>query len=312
LSEALSAGLSSPEEVESVARKYNCKMERINVTQLTKYRHDYQKVMSAINRNKVATIKVQKASGGGKMRLTDEIREYVCKNYIEPARERGQKEITIRAGDIHNEMGLVSRMPAVCSALGSKMDKICNVEILKIDAPPSGQGANFYVTYKILSKELPRPKVMVYRKKSQADEIRAFVQRYYIEPARRKGQKRITINAGEVDRKMRLRRVPNVNNVLGGRKLQMECNIKLIETGGTLGSTTATYTYEILGLQESETELSDIGETTQGICCPSCGYDNDPENRFCEECGSKLNVCPNCGNDVKPTSKFCGKCGTRL
>lgn len=54
------------------------------------------------------------------------------------------------AGDIHTGKGLVSRMPSVCSALRSKIDKLCNVEILDIKAPPRGQGVNFYVTYKIL------------------------------------------------------------------------------------------------------------------------------------------------------------------
>lgn len=84
------------------------------------------------------------------MGLVDEIREFVCTRYIEPARRRGRKVITIRAGDVHADMGLASRMPAVCSALRTRIDQACNVEILEIEAPPSGQGANFYVTYRIL------------------------------------------------------------------------------------------------------------------------------------------------------------------
>lgn len=88
--------------------------------------------------------------GGIGLGLTDKIRKFVCENFIEPARKRGEKEITIRAGDVHSRMGLSSRMPAVCSALKSKIDRLCNVEILDIKTPLSGQGANFYVTYKIL------------------------------------------------------------------------------------------------------------------------------------------------------------------
>lgn len=37
-----------------------------------------------------------------------------------PARTRRQSELSLRAGDIHREMGLNNRMPAVVSVLGSK------------------------------------------------------------------------------------------------------------------------------------------------------------------------------------------------
>ncbi len=86
------------------------------------------------------------------MGLTEEIREFICKNYIQPAREKGKSRITIRAGDIHSAMRLVSRMPAVCSALSKKIEQMCGVKIIDIKAPPSGQGANFFVTYVIGEK----------------------------------------------------------------------------------------------------------------------------------------------------------------
>jgi len=45
-------------------------------------------------------------------------------------------------------------MPAVCSALKSKkMESIGSVRITDIKTPPKGQGANFYITYKIYSGE---------------------------------------------------------------------------------------------------------------------------------------------------------------
>src|SRR4029453_14164169 len=47
--------------------------------------------------------------------------------------------------------------------------------------------------------------------------------------------------------------------------------------------------------------------------CPSCGFENQPESQFCEECGAKLvRACPGCGRDVQPTAKFCPACGTPL
>lgn len=163
-------------------------------------------------------------------------------------------------------------------------------------------------------------KVMGSGKMKQADKIRDFVCKNYIEPARKKGVKQITVQAGEVDRKMRLGRVPNVNNALSGKKLQEMCEIRLIGTGGTSGSTTATYTYEILSkggdamIEEDlgESKTAEIRDTTPGLKCPECGFINDQDSRFCEECGSQLNICPNCGSLVKPTSKFCGKCGSKL
>lgn len=86
----------------------------------------------------------------GKENLTDSIRDFIWKTKIEPAKKRGLDRITIRAGDIHMAMGLKDRMPAVCSALKTKIDKMYNIEILTINAPPSGQGANCFVTYKII------------------------------------------------------------------------------------------------------------------------------------------------------------------
>lgn len=47
--------------------------------------------------------------------------------------------------------------------------------------------------------------------------------------------------------------------------------------------------------------------------CLNCGAENDPENRFCEECGAALQVtCPQCGEKVAPNTKFCPSCGHRI
>jgi len=55
------------------------------------------------------------------MKLADEIREFIYKEYIEPAQEHSQKQITIKASDVHDKMGLKNRMPAVTGALGTKI-----------------------------------------------------------------------------------------------------------------------------------------------------------------------------------------------
>ena len=47
--------------------------------------------------------------------------------------------------------------------------------------------------------------------------------------------------------------------------------------------------------------------------CPECQSENREGVKFCEECGSKMEiVCPNCGNKIPIGKKFCGECGQKL
>ncbi|MCJ7808313.1 MAG: AAA family ATPase, partial [Dehalococcoidia bacterium] len=47
--------------------------------------------------------------------------------------------------------------------------------------------------------------------------------------------------------------------------------------------------------------------------CPKCQAENREMVKFCEECGSKLElVCPSCGANIPPGKKFCGECGNTL
>jgi class 3 adenylate cyclase/tetratricopeptide (TPR) repeat protein len=47
--------------------------------------------------------------------------------------------------------------------------------------------------------------------------------------------------------------------------------------------------------------------------CPKCGSDNREGNKFCEDCGAKLELeCPACKTKISLGKKFCGECGTRL
>jgi len=67
----------------------------------------------------------------------DRIRQFVNKKYIEPARATGQSEVSIRAGDVHRDMGLRNRMPAVCSALDAKkFEKRYMVKLKERFGPP--------------------------------------------------------------------------------------------------------------------------------------------------------------------------------
>jgi 5-methylcytosine-specific restriction enzyme B len=80
---------------------------------------------------------------------SDKTRVYCRDNYIIPARVRGQKEVTIRSGDIHRELNFVNRLPLVCSALGSKkFDDLAGVKRKSIEGPTNGANTEF--TFQIL------------------------------------------------------------------------------------------------------------------------------------------------------------------
>ena len=56
-------------------------------------------------------------------RLADEIRAFANHTYVMPAREAGESQVSISIKDVHREMGLVQRYPAVKSALQGRLFK---------------------------------------------------------------------------------------------------------------------------------------------------------------------------------------------
>lgn len=70
------------------------------------------------------------------MTQADKIREFVKKNYIDPARQSGQKTVTVRASEIHKAMGLEKRFPAICGAIDTdKFIKFASVVLYKRTGP---------------------------------------------------------------------------------------------------------------------------------------------------------------------------------
>lgn len=48
--------------------------------------------------------------------------------------------------------------------------------------------------------------------------------------------------------------------------------------------------------------------------CPNCGYKNEGDVKFCQECGTPLapagpKHCTSCGAELAPGIRFCGECG---
>jgi class 3 adenylate cyclase/tetratricopeptide (TPR) repeat protein len=49
------------------------------------------------------------------------------------------------------------------------------------------------------------------------------------------------------------------------------------------------------------------------VKCPKCQFDNEADAKFCNRCGSKLEiVCPECGKSNRLDSQFCKECGHNL
>lgn len=83
----------------------------------------------------------------------ERIRQYLCQQ-VEVARKDGKTTIRFRAGDIHDTLGLVSSHPNVCQVLeGEKFREQAGVEFERyVYRPPSGQGANLEVEFRILRR----------------------------------------------------------------------------------------------------------------------------------------------------------------
>jgi hypothetical protein len=78
------------------------------------------------------------------------IREYIRSRYLEPARQRRETLVTIRAGDIHKELGLRNRVPNVCQVMESRLlEKEAGVKVSSKQGPPSGRGTTLTVTYTV-------------------------------------------------------------------------------------------------------------------------------------------------------------------
>ncbi len=84
---------------------------------------------------------------------------------------------------------------------------------------------------------------------NSAQDIRSFLIERYIKPARRRGDKRVKIVAGEVHRGLNLtNRVPNVCQVLESKKFRQENQLEIEERSGPPSGmgTRMTYVYRLL------------------------------------------------------------------
>jgi 5-methylcytosine-specific restriction enzyme B len=83
------------------------------------------------------------------MSYADDVRIYCKKNYVDVARGKGEKTVSIRSGDVHAALGYKNRYPLVCSAIGSnKFEELCGIRRIAVDGPING--VNTVFTYELL------------------------------------------------------------------------------------------------------------------------------------------------------------------
>src|SRR5581483_2341494 len=76
------------------------------------------------------------------------IREFLQREYFEPARRRRERLVTVRAGDVHRKLGLRNRVPNVCQVMESKLlQKEAGIKVSSKQGPPSGRGTTLVLTY---------------------------------------------------------------------------------------------------------------------------------------------------------------------
>jgi 5-methylcytosine-specific restriction protein B len=80
----------------------------------------------------------------------DHVREYARREYIEPARRRGDSTVRIVAGDVQKAVKLSNRAALVCQALKSrKFLKENHLALEKWEGPPGGMSTTVQAVYRL-------------------------------------------------------------------------------------------------------------------------------------------------------------------
>jgi len=84
------------------------------------------------------------------MGLNEEVQKHVKVTYLDPARQRGESTVRIKAGDVHRDLHWSNRVPSVCTTLSSqKFQRETGLELVSKDGPPSGYSTTVVFTYNL-------------------------------------------------------------------------------------------------------------------------------------------------------------------
>ena len=93
------------------------------------------------------------------MSQADLIRAHARARFVEVARRANQKTVTIVAGEVGKDLGMSSRMPNICQALGSsKFCDMASVELLERTGPAVGASTRFVYAIKPSAEDAPPAK----------------------------------------------------------------------------------------------------------------------------------------------------------
>ncbi len=94
-----------------------------------------------------------------KRATSDEVRDYVKREYVEKARRGGQLRFSVNAGEVHKGMGLQNRVPLVCTSLDSgKFLHENGLRLVQKSGPPSGLSTSVSFVYEFTGVEsAPNP-----------------------------------------------------------------------------------------------------------------------------------------------------------
>jgi hypothetical protein len=83
----------------------------------------------------------------------DSIRQHAIDKHVAPARRRRDETFSINVGEVHKDLGLHNRIPAVCSALTSRKFLMGNrLHLITKTGPPSGKSTTVTYTYEFVDE----------------------------------------------------------------------------------------------------------------------------------------------------------------
>ncbi len=92
-------------------------------------------------------------TGQAKKIGADEIRDYSARAFVVPARQKGQKKVSIKVGDVVRELRLYRSVANVCSALKTKeFQKANQLKLVDASGPRSGLSTTVVFTYEFIDQ----------------------------------------------------------------------------------------------------------------------------------------------------------------
>lgn len=84
-----------------------------------------------------------------------------------------------------------------------------------------------------------------------SDAIRKHVLEKYVAPARERGTRSITLKSGDIHKQLLLsERLPQVCSAIDARRFEIEANARLLDRQGPPVSSTVTWRFELLPIEE--------------------------------------------------------------